>query len=209
MSRYLCNTTIGFVEEFVHLPMLAHPDPKRLLILSGGAGGIINEILKHSSVERVEYAELDPLLLDLIRRFQTPLTENELTDKRVKVKHIDGRLFLKITENKYDLILVGVLDPSNLRTNRFFTKEFFSLAKEKLNEDGILVIGLPGSLDYLNDELKNLNRCIFNTIKTVFAYVRVFPGDGTINPVRVSRQGVTAASSMRTFNGVNEDLGEV
>ena len=170
---------IAFVEAFVHLPLLSHPDPKKLLILSGGAGGVINEILKHPSVERIEYAELDPLVLELLRKFPTTLTEEELNDQRVKVKHIDGRLFLKMTENRYDLILVGLTDPSDLQTNRFFTKEFFSLAKKKLNKDGILVIGLPGSLTYLNDELKNLNGCIFNTIKSVFPYVRINPGDGT------------------------------
>jgi spermidine synthase len=169
---------IGFVEEFVNLPLLAHPDPKRLLILSGGAGGVINEVLKHPSIEVVEYAELDPLLLKLIRRFSTSLTEEELTDRRVKVKHIDGRLLLKMTQDKYDLILIGLQDPSDLQTNRFFTKEFFSLAKKRLREGGILVIGLPGSLTYLSDELKNLNACIFNTLKSIFSYVRVFPGDG-------------------------------
>jgi spermidine synthase len=169
---------IPFIEEFVHLPLLAHPEPAKLLILSGGAGGIINEALKHSSIETIEYAELDPLLLDLFRKFPTPLTESELNDKRVKIKHIDGRLLLKTTRNKYDLILIGILEPSNLQTNRFFTKEFFSLVKKRLNKGGILVLGSPGSLTYLNEELKNLNSCIFNTLKSVFSYIRVIPGGG-------------------------------
>jgi len=170
---------IPFVEEFVHLPLLAHPEPRRLLILSGGAGGIINEALKHSSLETIEYAELDPLLLDLFRKFPTPLTESELNDKRVTIKHVDGRLLLKTTRNTYDLILVGIMEPSNLQTNRFFTKEFFSLAESRLNEGGILVLGLPGSLTYSNEELKDLNSCIFHTLESVFPYIRVIPGDGT------------------------------
>ncbi len=169
---------IPFIEEFVHLPLLAHPEPSKLLILSGGAGGIINEALKHPSIETIEYAELDPLLLDLLRKFPTPLTESELNDRRVKIKHIDGRLLLKTTQNKYDLILTGILEPSNLQANRFFTKEFFSLVKKRLNKGGILVLGLPGSLTYLNEELKNLNGCIFNTLKSVFSHIRVIPGDG-------------------------------
>jgi spermidine synthase len=169
---------IPFIEEFVHLPLLAHPEPAKLLILSGGAGGIINEALKHSPIEKIEYAELDPLLLDLFRKFPTPLTEYELSDRRVTIKHIDGRLLLKTTRNKYDLILIGIMEPSNLQANRFFTKEFFSLVKKRLNERGILVLGLPGSLTYLNEELKNLNSCIFNTLRSVFSYIRVIPGGG-------------------------------
>jgi len=170
---------IPFVEEFVHLPLLAHPEPKKLLILSGGAGGVINEALKHPSIEMIEYAELDPLLIDLFRKFPTPLTEAELNDKRVIIKHIDGRLLLKTARSKYDLILIGIMEPSNLQANRFFTKEFYSLARDRLNEKGILVIGLPGSLTYVNKELKNLNSAIFHTLKSVFPNIRVIPGDGT------------------------------
>ncbi len=170
---------IPFVEGFVHLPLLAHPEPRKILILSGGAGGVINEVLKHPSIETIEYAELDPLIIDLIKKFPTPLTESELNDRRVKIKHMDGRLLLKTTRNKYDLILMGVTEPSNLQINRFYTKEFFSLARERLNERGILVLGLSGSLSYTTEELQNLNSCIFHTMKSVFPYVRVIPGYGT------------------------------
>jgi spermidine synthase len=170
---------IPFVEEFTHLPLLAHPEPKRLLILSGGAGGVINEAIKHPSIETIEYAELDPLIIELIEKFPTPLTESELKDNRVIIRHMDGRLLLKTTRNKYDLIFVGVTEPSNLQTNRFYTKEFFSLVRERLNERGILVLGLPGSLAYATDELKNLNSSIFHTLKSVFPNIRAIPGYGT------------------------------
>jgi len=169
---------LPFIEGFVHLPLLAHPEPERLLVLSGGAGGVISEALKHPSIEAVEYAELDPLLLDLLRRFSTPLTESELNDPRVLIRQVDGCLLLKTTRNRYDVILVGIDEPSNLQANRFFTKEFFSLAREKLNEGGVLVLGLPGSLTYSNEELMNLNSCIFHTLESVFSNIRVIPGDG-------------------------------
>lgn len=195
---------IVFVEEFVHLPLLSHPDPRRILIISGGAGGVINEILKHPSVELVEYAELDPLVLELIRKFSTPLTERELTDGRVKVMHVDGRLFLKMTRNRYDLILVGLHDPSDLQINRFFTKEFFLLAKSRLNEEGILVNGLPGSLAYLNRELKNLNACIFNTLKRVFSHIRAFPGDGTNLFLASDSEAIFMLNRAQLINRLNQ-----
>jgi spermidine synthase len=169
---------IPSIEEFVHLPLLAHPGPEKLLILGGGAGGMIDESLKHPSVEAIEYAELDPLLLDLLRKFPTPLTESELTDRRVEIRHVDGRLLLQQTEKTYDVIFVGIQEPSNLQANRFFTSEFYSLAKERLNEGGILVLGLPGSLTYTNQELRNLNSSIFSTLEGVFSNIRVIPGDG-------------------------------
>ncbi len=167
---------ITMVEEFVHLPMLAHPRPRKVLVISGGAGGVINEILKHP-VERVDYAELDPLLVEIVHKFPTPLTQAELADPRVNIEHIDGRLFAKKTPHQYDLVLVGISRPSTLQLNRLFSEEFYALIKSTLEKDGILVIALPGSLTYLSEELRNLNACILNTLKGVYPYVRVIPGD--------------------------------
>jgi len=169
---------ITFVEEFVHLPMLSHPKPKEILVISGGAGGVINEALKHP-VQRVDYVELDPLLLELVERFPTELSEAELSDPRVNIEYVDGRLFVKRTPRKYDLVLVGLSEPSNLQVNRLFTEEFFWLVKKRLKEGGMLVIALPGSLTYLGEELKNLNGCILNTLKSVYPHIRIIPGDGT------------------------------
>ena len=170
---------ISFVEEFVHLPMLSHPQPKDILVIGGGAGGIINEALKHPSLERLDYAELDPLILEVVKKFPAPVTEVELSDPRVNIEHIDGRLFVKTTPHKYDLVLVGLSNPSDLQTNRLFTKEFFSLVKKKLKEKGILVMSLPGSLTYLSEELRNLNACILNALKSIYPYVWIIPGDST------------------------------
>ncbi len=168
---------IARVEEFVHLPMLSHPEPREILVVSGGVGGVINEILKHPSVERVDYAELDPLILEVVKKFTVPLTETELSDTKVFIEYIDGRLFVKTTPRKYDLVFVGLSNPSDLQANRLFTKEFFTLVKKILNKDGILAISLPGSLTYLGDELRNLNACIINTLKEPYPYVRIIPGD--------------------------------
>jgi len=167
-----------FVEEFAHIPMLSHPNPREILVLSGGAGGVISEILKHPTVERVDYAELDPLLLELVRKFRTPLTQLELSDSaNVKVRNMDGRLLVRSTTHQYDLILIGLSTPSDLQVNRMFTKEFFLAAKKRLKDGGLLVLTLPGSLVYLSEELRNLNACILNTLRVVYPYIRIIPGN--------------------------------
>ena len=176
------------MEEFVHLSLLSHPRPEDILVISGGAGGMINEILKHPSLKRIDYAELDPLILKAVEKFATPLTETELSDERVNIKYVDGRLFVKITPRKYDLILVGLSNPSDLQVNRLFTKEFFALAKKKLKKEGILVISLPGSLTYLGEELRNLNACIINTLKEVYPYLGIIPGDFNLFLASASRE---------------------
>lgn len=170
---------IASIEEFVHLPILVHPDPNRILVLSGGAGGVIHESLKHASLKKIDYTELDPLVLEMVEKFPTELTKRELSDERVSIRHIDGRLFLKETSEEYDLIFVGLDEPTDLQTNRFFTEEFFSLAKIRLKDEGIIVLRLPGSLTFLSEELKNLNASVYNALREVFSNVRVLPGEGS------------------------------
>ncbi|MFA5145066.1 MAG: spermine synthase [Candidatus Omnitrophota bacterium] len=165
-----------FVQEFGNLPLLFSKSPKEVLVISAGAGGLINEILKHP-VKKIDYAELDPLLIEMLRQYPSELTQKELTDPRVNIMNLDGRFFVKNTPNKYDVILIGLSKPSDLSANRLFTREFFFLAKERLNPDGIVALTLPGSLTYLSRELKDINACVLNGLKDSYAYVRVIPGD--------------------------------
>jgi spermidine synthase len=85
--------------------MLSHERPESVLILSGGAGGMIHEVLKYP-VKQVHYVELDPLLLTLIHQFPTPLTRSELSDPRVVIHYTDGRVFLKRTAERFDVVFV-------------------------------------------------------------------------------------------------------
>src|SRR4030043_1517745 len=167
---------IAFIEDFVHFPMLFHEKPESVLILSGGAGGMIHEILKYP-VKRGDYVELDPLLLKLVQEFPTPLTQSELSDKRVKIHHMDGRFFVQRAGDRFDIIFIGLSAPQSLQTNRLFSSEFFSMARGKMNPDGILVFTLPGSFTYISPELRDLNGCILDTLKNVYRHVRVIPGD--------------------------------
>jgi spermidine synthase len=167
---------IAFIEDFVHFPMLFYEKPESVLILSGGAGGMIHEILKYP-VKRVDYVELDPLLLKLVQEFPTPLTQSELSDKRVKIHHMDGRFFVQRTGDRFDIIFIGLSAPQSLQANRLFSSEFFSMARGKMNPNGILVFTLPGSLTYISPELRDLNGCILDTLKNVYRHVKVIPGD--------------------------------
>jgi spermidine synthase len=169
---------IAAVEAYVHIPLLTHPEPEELLVISGGAGGVLKNILKHPPVESVTYVELDPLMLELLRKYPTALTRAELSAERVRVRHGDGRFFLKTGGRSFDLIFLGISEPSNLQANRFFSREFFSLARERLAEGGILVLKAPGSLSLSNAALQDLNSSIYHTLGSVFPHIRLIPGEG-------------------------------
>lgn len=166
-----------FIEEFANMPLLFHAEPRNILVISAGAGGVIDEILRMPSVEKIDYVELDPLILKMLKKYPTELTRRELQAERVRTINSDGRFFVKETDSSYDVILLGLSDPSDLQTNRLFTKEFFELLNSRLNPAGILAFRLSGSLTYLSEDLRDLNACILNTLKEVFPHVRVVPGD--------------------------------
>jgi len=161
---------------------------------------MIHEILKYP-VRRVDYVELDPLLLKLIQTFSSPLTQRELSDPRVRVHYTDDRFFINRTQDRFDLIWVGLPAPQELQTNRLFSSEFFSIAKEKMNPEGILVLPLPGSLTYISPELGDLNRCILETLKTVFRSVRIIPGETNLYLASDSGklEGVTSGDIVKRF----------
>jgi spermidine synthase len=168
---------ITFVEEFVHFPMLSHPFPENILIIGGGGGGIINELLKYPCVKRIDYIERDPLLLTVIHKFSTSLTQRELDNPLVNLNYIDGKRFLTEKPDKYDIIFLGLPPPYTLQANRFFTLEFFKTVKARLKDNGIFTLTLTGSLTYYNKELKELNVSILRTLEKTFSYVYVLPGD--------------------------------
>ena len=119
-------------------------------------------------------------MLQTIRRFQTPLTESELTDFRVHLHYMDGRRFIRETASRYDVVLLNMASPSNLQQNRFFTEESFALVRRILKEGGIFVLTLPGSLAYYSPELKAVNGSVLHSLRAVFPYQYVVPGDTNI-----------------------------
>jgi spermidine synthase len=164
-------------EELAHIVLGAHRAPEKILLLATGPGGIIGELLKHP-LEQITYVELDPALIKMIERYSPdPETTKELHHAKLKVNYLDLRLFLEKTEEKFDLIILGLPAPSSLQINRMYSDEFFQLVKKRLNRGGIFVLGLPGNLNYLNQGLRLLNRSLLETLKKNLPYLKVLPGE--------------------------------
>lgn len=168
---------ISHTEEIVHFAMLSHRDPKRVILIGGGAGGAIREILKYP-VDKLIYIELDPALIGLVKEFPVRLTEEELSDRRLETIFKDGRrAILDMIKNgvKADVIIVNLPAPTTLQLNRFYTREFFSEVRSVLSDCGVFECSLPGSLSTLSPELIELNRSILTTMREKFS-VFVIPG---------------------------------
>jgi spermidine synthase len=166
-------------EESVHFALLQDPLAKNVLLIGGGAGGSLRQALKYPALE-VDYVELDP---EIIRLSQQLLPEEEvryLKNRRVHTFFDDGRAYLSKTTKKYDIIILNFPEPSTAQINRFYTKEFFHLAKEKLAEKGIFSFRVPSAENYISLELQNFLSSLYFTLKEVFPIIEVVPGDTNI-----------------------------
>jgi len=169
------NPDVIFVEEVVHFPMLQHPMPERVLLIGGGLGGVLEELLKHP-VSKVTYIELDPALIKLTKIF-SPESAEVLKDPRVEAINLDGRLFVKKANAVFDVVIINLPPPSTLQLNRFYTIEFFKEIRSVLDEDGILSFGLSSSLAHMSKEMAARNRCVYETLIEVFPCCLIVPGD--------------------------------
>ena len=157
-------------EEQVHYAMVQHPDPRTVLLISGGYSGTAPEILKYH-VERIDYVELNPALIEVAKNF-TPA----LTSRGIHIIIEDARLYVKHCRAKYDVVLMNTPDPATAQTNRYYTEEFYRDVKNILNPGGVISLSLLAEADYYGGEARSLNSVILNTVRTAFANVAVVPG---------------------------------
>ncbi len=162
---------VEHVEETVHYAMAQRPDARKVLLVSGGISGTAKEILKYN-VSRVDYVELDPLILELGRKY---LPEN-LADSRIRTINTDGRLFIKQAGGKYDVVIVDVPDPSTAQLNRFYTVEFQAEVKRVLSKDGVLSFSLGHYENYVSKELARMLASAYRSLKLSFQNVLMIPG---------------------------------
>jgi spermidine synthase len=164
-------------EEAVHFALLQHRSPTSLLLIGGGANGSLSQALEHLSLQRIDYVELDPTVLDLAQKYFSATWAPLVANPRVRIHNTDGRLFLKTTNLKFDVVIVNLPDPQTAQLNRFYTLEFFEEAASKLTPAGVFSFQLKASEDYISPDLAEFLRCINKTMRQVFPEVATIPGD--------------------------------
>ncbi|MCK4283628.1 MAG: hypothetical protein KAX44_04855 [Candidatus Brocadiae bacterium] len=163
-------------EELVHLGMVQHPDPRSVLLIGGGLGGALHEILKYP-VEHCDYVELDPQLIAMGRRHMPPQELAPLDDGRVAVHCVDGRYFVKNAPRKYDVVMLDLPGPRSAQLNRFYSLEFFEEVRRILRDDGVLVFEISSSEVYPAAEQRLLLASLRRTAGLAFPRVATLPGD--------------------------------
>ncbi len=152
-------------EMIVHPAFMVNPNIKRVLIIGGGDGGTLREVLKHN-VSEPELVDIDDLVLKTAPKF-IPFTGKALEDPRAKVMAADGIEYMKTKSNEYDLIIIDSTDPISVGEG-LFTKEFYKNCFNALKEDGIL-INQAESPFYYEKQFLNIYEKL-NSIFPIFSF---------------------------------------
>ncbi len=124
-------------EMMTHVPMAVHPNPKRILVIGGGDGGVVRELTRYQSVESIDLVEIDATVVEVCKEY-LPFTACRLDDPRVHIHYVDGVKFVRQRQAEYDLIIVDSTDPFGPGEG-LFTKEFYGSCFHALRDDGIMV----------------------------------------------------------------------
>ncbi|SDM51993.1 polyamine aminopropyltransferase [Sediminibacillus halophilus] len=124
-------------EMVAHVPLFTHPNPKHVLVVGGGDGGVIREVLKHEQVESATLVEIDGKVIEYSKQY-LPEIAGDLDDPRVEVKVADGFMHIAESERAYDVIMVDSTEPVGPAVN-LFTRGFYDGIAKALKDDGIFV----------------------------------------------------------------------
>ncbi|NLL19875.1 MAG: polyamine aminopropyltransferase [Clostridia bacterium] len=174
------QTTIK--DEFVYHEMIAHvalntlKNPKRALVVGGGDGGSIREIIKHPSIEKATLVEIDRRVVEVSKEYLPEISVG-LQNPKVEIIYDDGIKHVKEHKNTYDLIIVDSTDPVGPAVG-LFAKEFYASVFEALTDEGIFVAQTesPFFEDQLIRRVYKDVKDIFPVAKLMLANIPTYPG---------------------------------
>ncbi len=164
-------------EMLAFVPLMAHPNPARVLIIGGGDGGTLRRALSDRRVRSATLVEIDPQVVEVCRRYLPEIAGGAFDDPRTRLVLADGVRFIAETTETYDVIIVDSTDPVGPAAG-LFTAEFFRGARSRLSSPGIFVTQ-SGSPILMTPEFvgayRNLGQ-VFRLVRPYFAPVPAYPG---------------------------------
>ncbi|KAI7854025.1 spermidine synthase [Circinella umbellata] len=165
----------SYQEMITHLAMNSHPDPKKVLVIGGGDGGVLREVVKHESVEEVHIVEIDEAVPRISRKY-LPKMAVGFDHPKVKLFIMDGFEFVKDKTNAYDVVITDSSDPDG-PAESLFENEFFQLLNTALTPSGVFSTQAECMWLYIDDIRKALdfNRTLYPQVGYAYSCVPSYP----------------------------------
>lgn len=176
----LMMTTEGdefhYHEMIAHIPMMHHKNPESVLVIGGGDGGTVREVLRHKSVKRVVLCEIDGMVIDACKRF-LPTIACELDNPKVEILVQDAIEYIKDKKDEFDIILIDSTDPIGPGEG-LFTEEFYTNIKNSLKKGGIMVAQSESPVAQKDavQKMYNLLKKVFPVCDTYTSNIPTYPG---------------------------------
>lgn len=162
-------------EMISHPVLFTHPKPEKVLIIGGGDGGTLREVLRHEDVERVDMVEIDEDVVEVSKKF-FPEISREFNNPKANVIIDDGIKFIQNNKDEYDIIIIDSSDPVG-PAEGLFNHEFYQAVFHTLKKDGMLISQSESPfyvMEYFKDTVKNI-RSVFPLFKVLTAPVPDYP----------------------------------
>ncbi|XP_065184239.1 spermidine synthase-like [Sycon ciliatum] len=165
----------SYQEMITHLPMFSHPNPQKVLIIGGGDGGVVREVLKHATVEQVVQCEIDKMVIDVSKKY-LPSTASCYSNPKLYQHVGDGFAFMREHKNEFDVIITDSSDPDG-PAESLFEQPYYELMKAALRPNGI--ISTQGECMWLHllliKKMLQFNRGLFPTAEYGFTTIPTYP----------------------------------
>jgi len=198
----------AYQEMLAHLPLYSHPNPKKVLVIGGGDGGVLREIAKHKCVEEIHICEIDRMVIDVSKKY-LPNMGKGFDDPRVRLNVGDGAAYMSERKNEFDIILVDSSDPVG-PAQSLFEKPFYEFMKNALRPGGIVCT--QAECPWLHLELiKNLmefSAQIFVRAEYAYTTIPTYPsgqigfllGTTTADSCKIPKRQVEDGTEMHYYN---------
>lgn len=155
-------------ESLVHPAMIMHPEPKDVVVLGGGEGGALREVLKHPSVAELLMVDIDRDVVLLCEKYLPEWNGGAFRDPRTELLFMDARKYMEDNHKQWDVILIDITEPlDDSPAYMLFTREFYQLLALRLKKNGVIALQAGD----LNPRLLKCHGAVYNTLKQVFRYV--------------------------------------
>lgn len=141
-NQQLCTRDeVMYHEPLVHPAMRLHPNPVNILVLGGGDGCAVRELLKYPSVKSIKLVDLDPAMTDLGKTYPllVDLNKNALNNSKVEIINTDGFSYIQKDESYYDIIIIDLPDPKTVELGRLYSYEFYKSCYQVLRPQGTII----------------------------------------------------------------------
>jgi spermidine synthase len=209
----------SYHEALVHPGMIAHANPREVLIIGGGEGATLREVLRYRSVERATMVDIDGELIELCKQHLDDWHRGSFDDPRTELIIGDGRAFLETTDRTFDVVICDITDfLDHGPALRLYTRQFYELVASRLRPGGVLIVQALETSNMDPEEHAMLVRTVgeaFTVVRSYMTFISSFmylwgflTASNTVDPSRMTEAGVDEriaerlTSELKSYDGI-------